>query len=45
MICVRLAIDVARQPGKALAAAATASPTTAVEAKSTRPVTSPVAGS
>ncbi len=33
-----------RQPGKALAAEATASSTTAAEAKSTVPVTSPVAG-
>ena len=41
----RLARDAARQPGKALAAEATASSTTAAEAKSTVPVTSPVAGS
>jgi hypothetical protein len=40
-----LASDAARQPGKALAAAATASSTTAADAKSTVPVTSPVAGS
>ena len=41
----RLASDAPRQPGNALAAAATASPTTAAEAKSTVPVTWPVAGS
>jgi len=41
---VRLASENERQPGKALAAAATASSTTAAEAKSTVPVTCPVAG-
>ena len=42
---VRRASETPRQPGNALAAAATASPTTAAEAKSTVPVTWPVAGS
>ncbi len=42
---VRLARETERQPGNALAAAATASPTTVAEAKSTVPVTWPVAGS
>jgi hypothetical protein len=44
-IAVRRARDIPRQPGNALAAAATASPTTAAEAKSTVPATWPVAGS
>jgi hypothetical protein len=41
---VRLAREKERQPGSAFAAAATASPTTVAEAKSTVPVTWPVAG-
>ncbi len=41
----RLASDVDRQPGKAAAAAATASSTSRTEAKSTEPVSAPVAGS
>ncbi len=40
----RLASEVCRQPGKALAAAATARSTSAGDAKSTDPVTCPVAG-
>ena len=42
---VRLATDAARQPGNAAAAAATASSTSFTAAKSTDPVTAPVAGS
>jgi len=45
MTVVRRASEVPRQPGRALAAAATASLATAPEAKSTVPVTAPVAGS
>ena len=42
--CARRAGGVADQPGKALAAAATADFTSSVVASGTRPVTSPVAG-
>ena len=45
MMSVRLDSDVARQPGKAALAAATAAETSSTDAKSTCFVSRPVAGS
>ena len=45
MMSVRFESEVARQPGNAALAAATAAPTSSTEAKSTWRVSVPVAGS